>query len=169
MNKFVAGLFLVLTLIPGYATSQANFTQTPYEEQKVLFEFYLDHPEKIHAALHWVRAHFNTLAEEPYGYPPEFLKIKILIHGTEIVTMAKKNFSRYKEAVQRLQYYAELGIEIKVCRQSANIYGYNAKDLYDFVELVPSAITEIVHWQSKGYGIITPKVWEKTQSIEELR
>lgn len=40
---------------------------------------------------------------------------------------------------------------------------------YDFVELVPSAITELAHWQLKGYALIKPEVMDKKLSIEEIR
>ena len=65
--------------------------QTPYSEQKVVFDFYFDAPEKINSALYWIRSLINPLMEEPYGLAPEMLDIKVVIHGTEIVTLARKN------------------------------------------------------------------------------
>ena len=66
--------------------------QTPYKAQKVVYDFYFDMPGKIGAALYWLRAHIKPLGEAPYNIPPEFLDIKVVIHGTEIVTVARKNY-----------------------------------------------------------------------------
>jgi len=33
----------------------------------------------------------------------------VVIHGTEIVTVAHKNYDRYKDAVERMRYYVDLG------------------------------------------------------------
>lgn len=151
------------------AEESAEFVYTPYEEQKVVFEFFFDHPAKINAALYWVRSLVMTLSEEPYGYAPDFLEIKVVIHGTEIASLAKKNYAQYNEAVERMRYYAELGVEFRVCSLSAQQFGYEAQDLQEFVQLIPSAVTELVHWQAKGHSIIVPKILEKQYTVEELR
>ncbi|MDH5370408.1 MAG: hypothetical protein OEW99_10310, partial [Gammaproteobacteria bacterium] len=61
---------------------QATFEQTPYKEPKVIFEFYFDDPNKINSALYWIRSYINPLTVEPYNYAPEFMDIKVIIHGT---------------------------------------------------------------------------------------
>jgi intracellular sulfur oxidation DsrE/DsrF family protein len=166
-------ILLVVALLQGaacLAQEGETITYTPYEEdQKVVFEFYFDHPAKINTALYWIKAVFTTLGGEPYGFAPDFLNIKVVIHGTEIAALAKKNYYLYSEAVERMRYYHEFGVEFKVCSLSAHEYGYGKEDLPEFVELVPSAVTELVHWQSKGYALIVPKVWEKKYSLEEIR
>ena len=168
---------LLVVAIVTLAYSAVSFAQqsepivyTPYEEdQKIVFEFYFDHPAKINSALYWLKAVFTTLGDEPYGFAPDFLDIKVVIHGTEIAALAKKNYYLYSEAVERMRYYHEFGVQFKVCSLSALEYGYVKEDLPEFVELVPSAVTELVHWQSKGYALIVPKVWEKKYSLEEIR
>ena len=147
----------------------ASFEQTPYKEPKVVFDFYFDNPNKINAALYWLRSYMNPLSEEPYNYAPEFMNIKVIIHGTEIVTLAKKNFKKYKAAVERMEYYSMLGVEFRVCGLAAKDFGYKTKDFQPFVKIVPSAITELGHWQQEGYAIIKPEIMEKKFSIEELR
>ncbi|HYQ70819.1 MAG TPA: DsrE family protein [Gammaproteobacteria bacterium] len=143
--------------------------QTPYEEQKVVFDFYFDEPAKINSALYWVRSLINPLMDEPYGIAPEFLDIKVVIHGTEIVTVARKNYEQYQDAVERMRYYASLGVQFKVCGLAAHDYGYATDDFHEFVDVVPSAITELAHWQLQGYALLTPVVMEKRYSIEEIR
>lgn len=168
-----SGFMLILTAPSAIAETlseqHASFEATPYSEQKVVFDFYFDDPEKIHAALFWIRSLMNPLMDEPYGIAPEFLDLKVVIHGTEIVTLAKKNYERYEDAVERMRYYAQLGVQFKVCDLAAADYGYQVKDFYEFVQVVPSAIPELAHWQLQGYALITPQVMLKTRSIEEIR
>ncbi|MEJ2462037.1 MAG: DsrE family protein [Candidatus Thiodiazotropha sp.] len=140
-----------------------------YESPKVVYEFYLDRPEKMTSALYWIRSLMNPLLEEPYAMAPEFMDIKVVIHGTEIVTLVKKNYKKYREDVERMRYYASLGVAFKVCGMAAKEYGYTADDFQEFVEIVPSAFTELVHWQQQGYALITPQVYIREQSLDEIR
>jgi hypothetical protein len=143
--------------------------ETPYAPARVVFEFYLDDPQKIGSALYWVRSLLNPLLEAPYNYSPEDHDIVVVIHGNEIVTVAKHNEAKYQEAVDRMRYYADLGVTFRVCGQAAEDFGYALKDFQDFVEVVPNAITELAHWQQQGYALIVPKVLEKTIDVESIR
>jgi len=146
-----------------------KWVATPYAPAKVVFEFYLDHPQKIGSALYWVRSLMNALMEAPYNYSPEDLNIVVVIHGNEIVTVAKKNEAQYQDAVDRMRYYANLGVKFKVCGQAAADFGYRLEDFQDFIEVVPNAITELAYWQQQGYALIVPKILEKTIDIESIR
>jgi len=158
---------LIASLLPAaFAATPVN---TPYEPQKVVVDMYFDEPAKMATALYWIRSIINPLSEEPYGYIPDEHDIKVVIHGTEIVTVAKKNEEKYKEIVSRMRYYDTFGVEFKVCGLAAQDYDYAAEDLQDFIDLVPSAMAEIVHWQNQGYALLTPHVYERTQSIQEIR
>ena len=167
MKIFVLLLMLLTTF--AQADSGAEFVQTPYTEQKVLFDFYFDDPAKINSALYWIRSLMNPLMDAPYDMAPEFLDLKVIIHGTEIVTVASKNYDKYKDAVERMRYYSELGVEFRVCGLAAQDYGYRQADFYDFIKVSPSAINEIAHWQLQGYALVVPVVMEKKFSIEEIR
>lgn len=149
--------------------AEARIVTPDYAEPKVVFDFYLDHPGKMANALYWVRSYMNPLMEAPYDMAPEFMNVVLVIHGTEIVTLAKHNYEKYHEVVERLRYYSQLGVKIRVCALAAEDYGYTAKDLPDFVEMAPSAMTELVHWQQQGYGLLRPIVMERHHSIEEIR
>ena len=170
-SSVAAALLFVLMLTAGPCAGEevSRLVQTPYTEQKVVYDFYFDNPEKINAALYWIRSLMNPLMDAPYDMAPEFLDIKVVIHGTEIVTLARKNFEKYRDAVERMRYYASLGVQFKVCALAAQDYGYQPDAFYDFVEVVPSAITELAHWQLQGYALITPVVMEKHFTIEEIR
>ena len=168
-NIFFSVVVLLLCSSALAEEKKSKAVETPYTEQKVVFDFYLDNPEKIHSALYWIRSLMNPLIAEPYGMAPEFLDIKVVIHGTEIVTVARKNYEKYRDAVERMRYYSSLGVEFKVCGLAAEDYDYDTGDFYEFIDVVPSAITELAHWQLQGHALITPNVMEKKLSIEEIR
>lgn len=167
MKKTIALILLILSC--NSFAENAKRVQTPYSEQKVVYDFYFDDPAKINSALFWIRSLMNPLSEEPYNHAPELMDIVVIIHGTEIVTLAKHNYKKYKEAVERMRYYAELGVNFRVCGLAAEDYSYSDKDFYEFVEIAPSAITELTHWQQEGYSLITPVVMDKKFSIDEIR
>jgi len=151
------------------ALASGKWVATPYAPPRALFDFYLDDPQKIGSALFWVRSLINPLLEAPYNYPPEDMNLVVVIHGTEIVTVAKKNEAKYREAVDRMRYYAGLGVAFKVCGQAAEDYGYAVADFQDFIEVVPNAITELAHWQQQGYALIVPQILDKRIDIESIR
>jgi len=164
-------LIFLLALLPlrGFAAS-AEFVATPYaDEQKVVFDFFFDDPQKINPALYWLKGLVDPLMAEPYNLAPDDIDIKVVLHGTEVVALAKHNYPLYKKAVQRMRYYADLGVEFRLCAITARSYDYTLNDLQDFVKLVPSGIAELAHWQSKGYVLITPKIQERHQAISEIR
>lgn len=164
-----AALLLTGSVVATPALAQAKFVQTPYQNPKVLMDIYLNDPQKLSSALYWLRGLVNPLTEAPYSMFPEDMNIVVLMHGTEIVTLARKNEERYQEVVQRMRYYAGMGVKFKVCGLALKDFEYSADDLYDFVEITPSALTELMHWQNQGYALITPQVNEKKYSNEELR
>lgn len=170
MKAVFLSLFIsMLAAMPSVAYSDAKYIETPYDEQNVVFDFYFDDPDKIGSALYWIRSLLNPLMNAPYNHAPEFLNIVVVIHGTEIVTVAKKNVKKYQHVVDRMLYYSDLGVKFKVCGLAAKDYQYSNKDFHDFIEVVPSAITELAHWQLKGYALITPRIMFKKYSIEEIR
>ena len=165
----ITTVFLIFFYSCAGLAEGASRVETPYEEPKVVYDFYFDEPAKINSALYWIRSLMNPLMDEPYGFAPDFMDIVVVIHGTEIVAVASNNYEKYKDAVGRMRYYSELGVKFKVCGLAAEDYGYSDKDFYEFIEVVPSAITELVHWQQQGYALMAPVVMEKKYSIDEIR
>lgn len=149
--------------------AESKMVYTPYKDQKVIFDFYFDEPEKISSALYWIRSWLKPLIVPPYNEAPEFLKVVVMIHGTELVTLAKKNEKRYQDIVDRIRYYNDFGFKFKVCEIAAGDFDYNIGDFQDFVEVVPSAMSELVHWQQQGYGLITPVIYSKKFSNDEIK
>ncbi|MFN3594699.1 MAG: DsrE family protein [Thiobacillaceae bacterium] len=165
MSRLILLVFLLGAV--SSARAEARFVQTPYAPPKVVLDIYLDDPAKLGAALYWLRGILLPLSVPPYDYDPE--TIKVVLHGTELVTLAKKNAAKYREVVERMRYYADKGIEFKVCGLALEDYGYTPKDLQDFVQVVPSAMTELIHWQNQGYALITPQILDKKFNIEDIR
>ncbi len=167
--RYVTGALAGIVALLSSTAMAGQFAQTPYEPQKVVFDFYFNEPQAINSALYWVRGLLNPLSEHPYDYAPEQNSVVIVLHGMEIVTLAKHNYQKYQQAVERMRYYAELGVTFKVCGLALPEYHYAPHDLYEFVEVVPSAITELVHWQSKGHALIRPQIMEKIYAIDQIR
>ena len=169
MKSILVSLMLLWLGAIAPAQAAGKWVATPYAPPKVMFEFYLDDPQKIGSALFWVRSLMNPLQAAPYNYSPEDLSIVVVIHGTEVVTVATKNEAKYQEAVDRMRYYADLGVSFKVCGQAAEDYGYAVKDFQDFIEVVPNAITELAHWQQQGYALIVPQILDKRIDTDAIR
>ena len=171
MRNLLKKLIPVLLLSqPAFVFAESSsYVETPYAEPQVVYDFYFNEPEDINSALYWIRSMMNSLMEEPYAIDPELMDIVVVIHGMEIVTVAKKNYQRYKAAVDRMRYFSQLGVKFKVCGMAADDYGYSVSDFQDYIEIVPSAINELVHWQQQGYALITPTILTKKYSIDEIR
>jgi intracellular sulfur oxidation DsrE/DsrF family protein len=159
-------LLLALSTASAHAGTQV-FTE--YDEPKAVFDFFFADPRHIDSGLFWIRSYMNPLTEDPYNLAPEFMGIVVVIHGTEIVTLARHNYDKYRDSVERMRYYASLGVQFKVCALAAGDYQYDADSFHDFVDVVPSAMAEVAHWQQKGYGLVIPQILEKKFTIEEIR
>ena len=168
MNRLFVMAALLWSMTSVHAEG-ARVVWPEYAAPKVVYEFYLDHPQKISSALNWIRSLMNPLMETPYDMAPEDMDIKVVIHGTEIVTLAKRNYETYRDEVERMRYYASLGVAFKVCGLAAQDYGYLPEDFQEFVEIVPSAFTELTHWQQQGYALITPQIPLRQMRMDEIR
>jgi hypothetical protein len=171
MKLALAALAAALLVSPlaSVAEGGARVVQTPYAEPKVVYDFYFDRPDKMGPALFWIRSLINPLGEAPYNLSPDEMEIVVIVHGTEIVTLAKKNYEKYRELVERMRYYASVGVKFRVCGLAAHDYRYANDDFYEFVEIAPSALTELVHWQQQGFALIIPQILEKRFDIEDIR
>ncbi|MCS6998392.1 MAG: DsrE family protein [Aquificaceae bacterium] len=158
--KVILGLFLILSLL--YAQPHGKVVQTPYQKPfKVVYELFLDHPEKLRPALGWISNLFFVLTNPPYNFSPDDLEVVVVSHGRELPVFVAKNRKEYGDIVERLESLSLYGVRFKVCRMAAEqVYGFSERDFYPFVELVPSAIVEIIHWQLQGYALMVPQVFE---------
>ncbi len=156
---------LVIALLLGFLLSfgeEAVFVQTEYKKPfKVVFEIYLDHPEKMRPAIGWVSNVIFVLTNPPYDFSLEDIDIVVVSHGRELPVFLKENRDKYQDIVERIEGLTHYGVKFKVCRMAlTQLYGATEKDLHPFVETVPSAIVEVAHWQMMGYSLIIPMVFE---------
>ena len=147
----------------------ARVENPAYPDPKVVFDFYFAQPDEINTGLYWIRSLIQPLMEAPYNEAPEMMNIVVVIHGTEIVTLAKKNEAKYKEAVERMRYYHDLGVKFHVCGMAMHDYDYTPADMQSFVTIVPSAMADLVGLQQQGYALIIPKIMSKHRTIAEIR
>lgn len=162
MRRLIALILLALGACGAWAAEGPQFVHPPYDPPKVVYDFYLEQPQQIGAALGWLQGLIKPLSEPPYSFTPEMMNIKVVLHGAELATVVKSNYARYKSAVERMRYYAALGVQFKVCSLAAGSYGYQVSDFQDFIDVVPSAQTELVYWQMQGYAVITPRVFSRS-------
>lgn len=117
--------------------------------------------KKLRPALGWISNVIFVLTNTPYNFSLEDIHIVVVSHGRELPVFVAKNREKYADIVERIENLNMYGVKFKVCRMAAEqIYGLSEKDFYPFVELVPSAITEIIHWQLQGYALMIPQVFE---------
>jgi len=174
LGRYWHHLALVVLLFFSFGSSaawaQAKVLTPDYDPPKVVYDFYLDDPQKMGTALYWIRSLINPLQASPYHMDPEMdMDIVVIIHGTEIVTVAKKNEEKYADVVARMRYYHGLGVDFHVCGLAAEDFDYAHEEFQDFITLVPSAFTDLVHYQQQGYAVIRPEVFIRTQSIDSIR
>ncbi len=156
---FILFLFLVSLSL---SSEHGKFVQTEYSRPfKAVVELFLESPEALGPALGWISNIVYVLSNPPYNYSSEDIDIVVVSHGRELPVFAMENRERYKEIVERVESLSMYGVKFMVCNMAARqLYGYTEKDFYPFVTLVPSALTEIIHWQQRGYGLLTPRILE---------
>jgi uncharacterized protein len=153
MKICAAGLLLASLLwsAQGYAADpalpwgSATEINQEYSGQKVVYDTTTGSLEGLVSVLD--RA---SLISKLNGGNPLDTRIVIMIHGQSIPFFASKNFSKYKDLMIRANSLS-IGdvIEFRMCRASAKLQGYTAKDIQGFVKMVPMADAEIVRLQQE--------------------
>nr|WP_220083628.1 DsrE family protein [Halothiobacillus neapolitanus] len=123
----------------------------------------------MNSGLYWIRSLIQPLMDSPYNEAPEMMNIVVVIHGTEIVTLAKKNYQKYKVAVDRMNYYHQLGVQFHICGLALHDFDYTPEDMQDFVKIVPSAFADLAGLQQEGYALITPRIFTKQVNTQDIR
>lgn len=84
------------------------------------------------------------------------------------ITRAAENASHPVSKPRAIGERPELGAKLKVCGWSTTGYDYSPTDLYDFVDVPPSVLIELLHEQNQGYELISATVMSKKFSIEDI-
>jgi len=66
-----------------------------------------------------------------------------------------------------MRCYAQPGVEFKVCSFAAQPFSYKKEYFYEFIDIIPSAVPELAHWQHEGYAIIRPIIIEKILPLKK--
>lgn len=123
------------------------------KQLKVVWDFNFQDPKSVGMVFNNVAALLKATAK--YG-PHEIDPIKVVIvsHGPEVVLWAKKNYSKYKDIVDRAASFAQQGVRFEVCKNDAAALGFKPEDLDGFVTVVPAGPYALTYWQNKGYAYI---------------
>ena len=120
---------------------------------KSVWDFNFQDPKSVGFVFNNIAALLK--ATEEYG-PHEIDPIKVVIvsHGPEVVLWAKKNYSKYKDIVDRAASFAQQGVRFEVCKNDAAALGFKPEDLDGFVTVIPAGPYALTYWQNKGYAYI---------------
>lgn len=123
------------------------------KQLKSVWDFNFQDPKSVAGVFNNVAALLK--ATEEYG-PNEIDPIKVVIvsHGPEVVLWAKKNYSKYKDIVDRAASFAQQGVRFEVCKNDAAALGFTPDDLDGFVTVIPAGPYALTYWQNMGYAYI---------------
>lgn len=111
--------------------------------------FHIDDGQKWPAVLNNVR---NLLKDWADG--ENQLEIEVLANGSAV-----RNLKRTGEAVfdaDRLKGLAEEGVQFVACNNSLKANKIAVEEVYDFIEVVPAGVSELVKKQHAGFAYIKP-------------
>jgi intracellular sulfur oxidation DsrE/DsrF family protein len=121
----------------------AKLTATDYKPQKVVYDVHVDTVAEVESVLDRA-SHLSIIT----GADPFDQSIVLVLHGPELNFYAIKNYSKYKELMQRAQSLVESeALTIKMCKIAAEGQGYQPKDIHGFIEMVPMGDAEIIRLQ----------------------
>jgi intracellular sulfur oxidation DsrE/DsrF family protein len=93
-----------------------------------------------------VRTIFNLLAEVPDA------EVELVVQG-DALPMVMQGATRVREGIEELKARK---VRVAVCQNTMNAKGVTREDLLPGLEVVPSAIGEIVRRQHEGMAYVKP-------------
>jgi len=147
----ITTLLLLLSLTATAAGQapwgKASVEDIQYQPHKVLYD--VSSPGKAYFEGVLDRASFLS---KIYNADPFDASIVLVLHGDEIPFFAIKNYSKYKDLMQRAQSLTVGGvIQFRMCKVAAQGYGFKPEDIHGFVKMVPMADAEIVRLQQEEH------------------
>ena len=123
----------------------ASVSETQYKPQKVVYDVAVKSVDKVTSVLD--RASYLSKIT---GADPFDSSIVLVLHGAEIDYFAIKNYTKYKDLMQRAQSLVESEVlKIKMCRIAAQGHGFEPEDIQGFVEMIPMGDAEIIRLQNE--------------------
>lgn len=152
MRLIAAAVLMLLAALPAGAGDArwgtAKDENTTYAPQKVLYDLVSGKPARIKNILDRI-----SMLQNLYGADPFDASIVVVIHGEAIPAFAVENTKRYEDLMVRAASLIQSGvIRFRMCKASAALQGFAAKDVHGFVTMVPMADAEIVRLQAEGYA-----------------
>lgn len=137
------------------------------KQLKVVWDFNFVDPKTVGGVFNNLAALLRATTE--FG-PREIDPIKVVVvsHGPEIVVFDKRNYTKYKDVVDRAASFASQGVKFEICRNAATAQGITAENLHGFVTLVPAGPYALAYWQAKGYSLNAVGATMPTPPISEL-
>ncbi len=83
-------------------------------------------------------------------------KVVVVFHGPELRAFAKENYDKYKSIVKKMARLARSGVALHMCSNAMKSAGFQPKDIYGFITLVPSGFADIAYHEYMGYQYINP-------------
>ena len=121
----------------------AELTATEYKPQKVVYDVHVTTEKEVKSVLDRA-SHLSKIT----GADPFDQSIVLVLHGPELHFFATKNYSKYKDLMQRAQSLVDSeALKIKMCKIAAKSQGYQPEDIHGFVEMIPMGDAEIIRLQ----------------------
>jgi uncharacterized protein len=123
----------------------AKLDNVDYKPHKVVYDVSVSSVSSFTHVLDRV-SYLNTI----YNADPFESSIVMVLHGNEIPFFAIKNYTKYKELMNRAQSLVNSGnIRFRMCKLAAEGQGFKPGDIHGFVEMVPMADAEIIRLQQE--------------------
>lgn len=137
----------------GTASFSAYDDIDSLKQLKIVWDWSFEDPKQVGIAMNFLGALLRATSEfGPKDFEP--LKVVVVSHGPEVVLFAKKNYSKYKDIVDRAASFAQQGVRFEICRNDAAALGYKPEDLHGFTHVIPAGPYALAYWQNKGYAYI---------------
>jgi intracellular sulfur oxidation DsrE/DsrF family protein len=83
------------------------------------------------------------------------LPLAVLSHGDEIFSLLARNESEYPSFHQRLRdLVSTYELDVQVCGAYASMSGVDETEFADFVDVVPSAPSQVTDYRHMGYQVV---------------
>jgi intracellular sulfur oxidation DsrE/DsrF family protein len=123
----------------------ATVLETEYKPQKVVYDVSVNHVAGVTSVLDRA-SYLSTIT----GADPFESSIVLVLHGNEINFFARKNYQKYRDLMHRAQSLVEGEVlKIRMCQIAAKSHGFEPRDIYGFVEMVPMGDAEIIRLQNE--------------------
>lgn len=145
----------LLLVLSGAATADSEATVASLLAQDkpppgVAFEVVQGDPDGLNWAIPVIRGYIERLRTR---YPE--IPVAVISHGQEQFSLLRENTATFDEAHELARsFMSDLDVPVQVCGNHAGMYGHNADDYPDYVEVVDAAPRQIGRYREMGYKMV---------------